>query len=186
MKIYTRTGDQGETSLYGGSRVPKTDARVLAIGQIDLVNAELGWLSANYSAKESEAKLLVFLTQIQSQLFVIGSCLASLDTKSPALKIKLIDDQAIEELEKEIDRLSEALKPLTNFILPGGSALSAQAQVIRAQTRVAETLCWQTELNQKYPEASRYLNRLSDFFFVLARYFNHQTKVDEPLWQPRG
>ncbi|TSC66601.1 MAG: ATP/cobalamin adenosyltransferase [Candidatus Berkelbacteria bacterium Gr01-1014_85] len=185
MKIYTRTGDQGQTSLYGGSRVNKTDHRIQAIGQIDLLNAELGWLIAHYRIEKPEARIIDQLTQIQSHLFIIGSCLASLDPKAPPLKIQLIDNQVIEELEQEIDRLSEFLEPLTNFILPGGSLLSAQTQVLRSQSRIAETMSWQTELNIKYPEASRYLNRLSDFFFVLARYFNYRAKVEEPLWEPR-
>lgn len=171
-KIYTRTGDSGETGLMGGKRLPKSHQRIQAIGEVDELNCALGLLL-------SAAPVLTdTLRPIQNQLFELGAELASAD--QPAR----IHSELIEALERAIDQHESALPRLKNFILPGGTQAAALAHLARAVCRRAEralvALAAQEAVN---PDSLKYLNRLSDLLFVLARELNHQAQGDIP-WQP--
>jgi cob(I)alamin adenosyltransferase len=178
--IYTRTGDKGTTSLVGGIRVKKTHIRLEAYGTVDELNAHLGWLNTYLKGEE-----LQFLQTIQHKLFTLGSYLAT-DTTQTKLRADAagIQPADVAVLEKEIDRLDALLPKLTAFILPGGSADAAAAHICRTVCRRAErrilTLSEETEIA---PEALAYINRLSDYLFVLARYFNHRAGSTEVNWQ---
>jgi cob(I)alamin adenosyltransferase len=183
MKIYTKTGDVGETGLFGGKRVSKADLRVEAYGEVDELNAQLGWAATLLE----EAALVQEIRTIQSELFVLGADLAT-DPGSPAAggaRRVSLDSTSARRLEGLIDGWEDSLKPLKNFILPGGSPGAAALQVCRSVCRRAERrvvrLAASEEVN---PEAVVYLNRLSDFLFVMARWVNHRKGVDEPIWRP--
>ena len=182
MKIYTKTGDGGETSLYGGRRVPKNDARVDAYGTVDECNAALG--AALTQIEDVEARDVIL--RIQGELFEVGADLATpLERGDTAGRVQ---EQATARLEAEIDRFEEDLPPLRRFILPGGSPGGAALHQARAVCRRAErclVTLEQAELTNM--EAARYLNRLSDHLFVLARWVNHQAGVPETIWErPHG
>ncbi len=187
MKIYTKAGDAGETGLYGGARVPKDDARVEAYGTVDELNCALGVVRAALKGDEDYALLLACL---QSELFDLGAELATpparLDT-TLGQRVPLVTDQRVAALEREIDRLETALEPLKTFILPGGTPAAAALHVARAVCRRAErravTLA-HSDAGTVRPEALRYLNRLSDLLFVLARYANHGAGVPDVPWHP--
>lgn len=178
MHIYTKTGDRGETSLYGGSRVSKDDMRIEAIGEVDELNAALGLL-LTYALKSAE-ETKTLLTNIQSELFNIGAELAN---PAKTGKVKAINEEAVAALEHVIDDLEAKLPPLTHFILPGGSPYAAQAHMARAICRRAErriiSLHKQEPLN---PQLLAYINRLSDLLFMLARMDNHITGIKETKW----
>ncbi len=172
--IYTRTGDSGETSLFGGSRVPKTHQRIVAIGTIDELNAIIGVISSLTKTK----KIKTILETIQSDLFSIGAELAN--TKSE----KVTSSQNIEFLEKNIDELDSKLNQLRNFILPGGILVASQSQLARSISRRAEREVLKLHSTAKVnQEILKYLNRLSDFFFVLSRYFNKAAGSKEIIWK---
>lgn len=172
--IYTRTGDSGETSLFGGKRVPKTHQRIVAIGTIDELNAIIGVISSLAKPK----KIKTILETIQSDLFSIGAELANTKGES------ITNPKNVEFLEKTIDNLDSKLSELRNFILPGGILVASQSQLARSISRRAERevlkLNSTTKINQ---EILSYLNRLSDFFFVLARYFNKAAGSKETIWK---
>ncbi len=173
-KIYTRTGDKGETSLFGGERVAKTHQRIIAIGSVDELNAALGTVAALTKSK----KIRVELEKIQSDLFSLGSELANTGGKT---SIDLIKTQS---LERSIDYMDKQLKPLVNFILPGGSPDASQAQLARSISRRAEREVLKLNEREKVnAETTKYLNRLSDFLFVLARYLNKKSKFQEVVWK---
>lgn len=180
-RIYTRSGDQGETGLGDGARVPKDHPRVVAYGLVDSLNAVLGVLLAQGDAG-AEGNLL---RSIQNDLFDVGAdlCVPPAQLEKPGDKLRVRAEQ-VTRLEKEIDRLNERLTPLTSFILPGGTPLAAWCHLARTACRDAEravtTLACQEPLN---PQVLIYLNRLSDLLFVLARVFNDDGKLDV-LWQP--
>jgi len=180
VKIYTKTGDQGTTSLYGGRRLPKDDLRIEAYGTIDELNAQLGLLAVTCQLPVWEARL----TAIQSLLFTIGSHLAA-DPEKSGLKLPPIPVGKELELESMIDEMESSLPPLKNFILPGGNVASAQAHICRTVCRRAErrlvSLISQESVN---PEIVVYLNRLSDFLFVFARHLSHQAGGREIAWIP--
>lgn len=193
-RIYTRTGDKGKTSLIGGKRVSKADRRLEAYGTIDELNSFLGLLvhdlraefaSASHDLSTDLTMLTQFLKHVQSDLFNIGSQLACED---PAFRSQLpnVTDSQITDLEEEMDRLTTPLKPLKNFILPGGARSASVAHIARTVCRRAERLC--VNLSEEQGEAEvdpvviRFLNRLSDYLFVLARFLNHCLEIDEPIW----
>jgi len=175
-KIYTRTGDKGETGLGDGRRVPKDHPRVEAIGEVDTLNSQLGLLLANLADDPRLAEVSEVLAPCQHRLFDLGGELAM-----PAYHA--LNAAEVERLETAIDTWNEELGPLENFILPGGSALIAQAHVCRSLARSAERRCQQ--LNALEPLAGvglAYINRLSDVLFVAARIIARRQGVAEVLW----
>ena len=185
VKIYTRTGDEGETGLFGGPRVRKDAQRVEAYGAVDELNAVLGGAVAALG----DGSLRGMLVEVQSTLFDLGGELATPAVRERAAAGQLapqVPVDAIEQLERWIDELEEELEPLTQFILPGGAPAAATLHHARTVCRRAErravTLAASEEVSG---EALRYLNRLSDFLFVAARAVNRRAGVDEPRWTAR-
>lgn len=178
MKIYTKTGDKGTTSLLTGTRVSKADMRLEAYGTLDELNSWLGVL-----ASELPTNSFPLLTKIQSELFSMGSYLA-LEGEATFPMPKL-DPDLVNALERQIDSWNEQLPELKNFILPSGSKASSMAQVARTITRRAErrvvALANEVEVKEEIPV---FLNRLSDFFFVLARFILHKEGLEERIWTP--
>ncbi|PTM06365.1 MAG: cob(I)yrinic acid a,c-diamide adenosyltransferase [Bacteroidetes bacterium] len=180
MKIYTKGGDQGETSLIGGARVLKNHSRIEAYGTIDELNAIIGIVrdsSQNASADEQ-------LEAVQNILFSIGSALAAADGHK--MQLPDFEETAIKDLEKAIDLMDEELEPLRNFILPGGDLASSYCHLARTVCRRAErkVVAMQQEL-QVEPKIVKYLNRLSDYFFTLGRFYTKLNSGKETLWNPR-
>jgi cob(I)alamin adenosyltransferase len=180
MKIYTRTGDKGQTSLIGGTRVPKYDDRIEAYGTIDELNSFVGLIRDHENCDaESKKQLLI----IQDKLFIIESHLA-VDTQACIAKsIPILVESDVQMLENAMDMMSAQLEPLANFILPGGHTLVSFCHLARTVCRRAERVC--LKVSEKYPVASpdlMYLNRLSDYFFILARYFIFSTGSTETKW----
>ncbi len=179
MKIYTKTGDHGDTGLLGGKRISKDSLRIEAIGQVDELNATIGLASAHISMPQIQE----MLNQIQQDLFTVGADLATPINiqKSTAIRLRPSKTQ---ELESWIDKLQSKLPQLKNFILPGGSIPAAQIHLSRTICRRAERVIVSLNSKEKLNLALiPYLNRLSDFLFVLARYLNHHQKVKEEKWQ---
>ena len=178
MKIYTKTGDKGTTSLLSGTRVSKADMRLDAYGTLDELNSWLGVLAA-----ELPTNSFPLLTKIQSELFSMGSYLA-LEGEATFPMPKL-DPELVDALERQIDSWNEQLPELKNFILPSGSKASSMAQVARTITRRAErrVVALANEVEVK-DEIRVFLNRLSDFFFVLARFILHKEGLEERIWTP--
>jgi cob(I)alamin adenosyltransferase len=180
MKIYTRTGDQGQTSLIGGTRVPKYDERIEAYGTVDEFNSFVG-LIRDHEHCDSESR--EFLIEIQNRLFTIESHLATDKNVLIAKKIPELNNTDINRIESEIDRMTDHLEPLSNFILPGGHTLVSLCHVARTVCRRSERLCLKVATDYPIdPIDLKYLNRLSDYFFVLARYFSHLTNSSEIKW----
>ncbi len=178
MKIYTRTGDEGKTGLYGGARVAKNDARVEAYGTIDELNAVLGVARAAHLPQE----LAHSLADMQNDLFVLGAEVACTPGKEDKLKMNLVGTREIERLESLIDEIESKLPPLKQFILPDGSAAGASLHFARTVTRRAERRCEDIEVRR---EVTIYLNRLSDCLFVLARRANQIADYPESPWVGR-
>jgi len=180
FKIYTKTGDDGTTGLVGGTRVKKYALRLEAYGTIDELNSLLGVIRS----LAVPAEIVDFLVQIQNKLFNIGSRLAS-DEKGEEFTSNLaVRNEDIEVLELAIDRYQEGLPELRNFILPGGELSVAQCHVARTVCRRAERRIVEfSEQEKVQPELIKYINRLSDFLFVLARYLGHKNGVAETPWQ---
>jgi cob(I)alamin adenosyltransferase len=183
MKIYTRTGDDGTTGLFGGARVRKDDARVEAYGTVDELNAGLGVARAAGLPPELDA----LLGQLQEDLFVLGAELACVPGKEANMKMRLLDASDAARLEQAIDAAEEGLPPLKSFVLPGGTAAAAALHVARTVARRAErrTLEASTE-GAVRAELLIYLNRLSDLLFTLARRANHLAAVEDVPWRPRS
>jgi len=179
MKIYTRTGDAGETGLFGGARVQKDDARVEAYGTVDETNSCLGAARALGVSPKTDAALL----RIQSDLFTLGAELACVPGKESKLTLTLVSAADIARLEGWIDDAEAPLAPLKHFVLPGGSAGAAELHRARTVCRRAErrTLT-ASRASPVRPEIVIYLNRLSDLLFVLARYENHVAGVADIPW----
>lgn len=174
MKIYTKSGDKGQTSLVGGTRVSKSDQRIEAYGTVDELNSALGVVASLHSL------YTVFLNDIQHKLFNIGSTLAAEND----LKFELpsVDLEDIAVLEKEIDRINSGLEPLKNFILPGGSLLSAHTHIARCICRRAERRV--VELDEpRFSIHVQYLNRLSDYLFILSREWLRVEGKPEVIWK---
>ena len=180
-KIYTKTGDQGTTSLVDGKRVKKSELRLEAYGTVDELNANIGNLIANLGTHS--VSLSNELISIQNRLFEIGSRLACEDDKTLE-KLPTLDSGAVSALELSIDNMTAKLAPLRNFILPGGVLAAASAHICRTVCRRCERLLVRLE-SESTVETSAiiYLNRLSDYFFVLARYLNHLNGVSETIWK---
>ncbi len=179
-KIYTKTGDDGTTGLFGGARLSKDDIRIEAYGTVDELNAVIGWLMAVIP----DHKIDSLLQNIQSRLFTIGSNLASQPGKNMITPDLLEEDISL--LETSIDKMQEKLEPLTHFIMPGGSQSISAAHLARTVCRRAERRCV-TLFNESSvePIIILYLNRLSDFFFVLGRWLAEREGITEIKWQPR-
>lgn len=179
-KIYTKTGDRGETGLFGGPRVPKDDPRIEACGTVDELNAAIGVARAAGTAGDAD----VTLARVQSELFDVGAELSTPDAK--ARDMERIGDENISELERAIDRFDAELEPLKQFILPAGADVSARLHFARTVCRRAErrvvSLRKVHEANIR-EEILIYLNRLSDLLFVLARWVNQQAGVRDEIWK---
>ncbi len=181
MKIYTKTGDAGETGLFGGARVKKHDVRIEAYGELDELNAVLGKVRLHPFGDETDA----LLEALQSRLFDLGAELANASGKPMA--IHQVDEGDIAQMEQAIDRADGELPPLKTFVLPGGCALSAELHVARCVCRRAERhLTALAERADVRPEAIRFVNRLSDLLFQLARLANHRAGVADVPWVGRG
>jgi len=181
-KIYTRTGDKGSTSLIGGTKVSKSDLRIETYGTVDELNAHIGLCRDSLQDQKSRGILL----EIQDRLFSIGSILACDPEKDIRLPIPEIGQKDVVLLEKEIDRMNNSIPPMKNFILPGGHMFISFLHVARCVCRRAERAC--VKLKQEGsvdPLILKYLNRLSDYLFILARYSAHLMKVEEIPWKPR-
>jgi cob(I)alamin adenosyltransferase len=178
MKIYTRTGDTGETSLFGGTRVGKADPRVHAYGEVDELNALLGLARASAPDSDIDAELV----RLQRDLFALGAQLADPGgtVAGRSAKAQLRDDDVV-RLEQLIDRMEAGLPPLRHFILAGGSPCGAALHVARAVCRRAERAMVALDPPVD-PVLLRYVNRLSDLLFVLARTANHRAQVAEAIW----
>jgi cob(I)alamin adenosyltransferase len=180
-RVYTRMGDTGKTSLAGGQRISKDDLRIEAYGTIDELNSFVGL--ARESCGELP-ELAAILKRVQHELFNAGSILATLpqDVHPKQARITAADS---EQLEREIDRMNEALLPLRSFVLPGGNRLNAELHVCRTVCRRAERICVTLAANGEADgDIITYLNRLSDAFFVWSRWASHQLGAPETLWEP--
>jgi cob(I)alamin adenosyltransferase len=181
-RIYTKTGDKGETHLVGGQRVPKDSLRIECYGTVDELNAFVGM--ACVSATETVPQLEAILRRVQHELFNLGSILATRaeDVHPKQARVTAVE---IETLEKEIDRANEDLAPLRSFVLPGGSRLNTELHACRTICRRAERLAVSLAREEQVPpEVVQYLNRLSDAFFVWSRWANHVLGAPEVLWEP--
>ncbi len=181
MKIYTRTGDTGETGLFGGARVAKTDPRVEAYGTVDEANAAIGVArAAGVSVSADE-----LLQTVQNELFAVGAELACAPGKESKQRLERVSDAATERLERAMDELEATLPPLKVFVLPGGSPGAAALHLARTIARRAErsvlTVSAESPLR---PELIRYLNRLSDLLFVMARAENQRSGTPDVPWKP--
>jgi cob(I)alamin adenosyltransferase len=183
MKIYTKTGDKGTTSLIGGTKVPKSHLRIEAYGTVDELNSYIG-LCKDLLTDEQGQKIL---SEIQDRLFTIGSSLACDPIKEPKMQIPDLKETDIELLENEMDRMNETIPPMKSFILPGGHTTLSHLHIARCVCRRAERCCVRLEQDNLEVEAIiiKYLNRLSDYLFVLSRYTGHQLNVEEIPWKPR-
>lgn len=177
MKIYTKKGDDGTTALMNGKRINKNSLPISAIGDLDELNAFIGLAKSKMNEKNLESQLYI----IQSDLFVIGSSLADTNAK----KSWLLSIDKISQLEMWIDDMEATLPPLKNFILPGGSEAVALIHICRTVCRRAERALAALSEQEKTDEVIlKYLNRLSDFFFVCARFIAFQKNEEEIIWKP--
>jgi cob(I)alamin adenosyltransferase len=180
MKIYTKTGDAGETGLFGGARVSKASLRVETYGEVDELNSAIGW--ARVAVQDSEVDAL--LNQIQNDLFEAGAELASTAERKDKSMMPLITEAQVKALERAIDKYEEGLPPLTSFVLPGGSEGASRFHLARCVCRRAErSLVALGAQESLRAELFRYINRLSDLLFVLARDANHRTGVEDIPWK---
>lgn len=183
FKIYTKTGDKGSTSLIGGVRVPKNHIRIESYGTVDELNSYLGMVrDMAHNTLVSE-----WLHEIQDRLFTIGSVLATDPGKEVKMKLPDLHDNDVIWLEQKIDEMNESLPEMRSFILPGGQLAASTAHVARCVCRRAERICvGMQQQDEVVPEIIiRYLNRLSDFLFVLARYIAHINGVEDTPWRAR-
>lgn len=183
LKIYTKTGDKGTTSLIGGTKVSKAHIRIETYGTVDELNSWIGLVSDQVNHKHSKK----ILKEIQDRLFTIGSSLACDPDKETKLKIPDLKEEDILLLEKEIDKMNETLPEMKFFILPGGHIAVSTTHVARCICRRAERWCVNMQEHELFiePLIIRYLNRLSDYLFVLARYIGHILNIAEIAWKPR-
>ena len=182
VKIYTKTGDKGTTSLIGGKKVLKSDLRIEAYGTVDELNSYVG-LCLDLLTDETCKKIL---QEVQDRLFTIGSSLACDPEKEPKLKIPDLKESDVVLLEKEIDRMNEVLPGMKHFILPGGHSTVSHLHIARCICRRTERCCVRLQEHEKEDLIIiKYLNRLSDYLFTLARYTAHLLKANEIAWKPR-
>lgn len=183
FKIYTKTGDKGTTSLIGGTKVSKSHRRIEAYGTIDELNSFVG-LCSDYLKQDS---IVHVLPEVQDRLFTIGSALACDPDKETKLKIPDLHEEDITVLEKEIDKMNEELPEMKSFILPAGHITASTLHVARCVCRRAERCIVRMQKKEREVPALIiiYLNRLSDYLFVLARYAAHKLGATEIPWKPR-
>jgi len=178
MKIYTKTGDDGNTGLQGNFRITKSHPRIMAYGTVDEANAAIGIVLTN--VLDDDVSQL--LSQIQNDLFLLGSDLSNQNLNDLKNRVSL---EMIEKLEKSIDLFELELSPLTNFILPGGNLAAAQTHQVRTIVRRAETLVVKlSDKDEINSNCIKYLNRLSDLMFVLGRLINKRKGIEDILWKP--
>lgn len=182
-KIYTKTGDQGKTSLIGGTKVAKSHIRIDAYGTIDELNSYVGLVSDHTTDELSK----IMLKEIQDRLFTIGSSLACDPEKEPLMKIPDLKESDIRLLETEIDQMNDQIPAMKFFVLPGGHVTVSTTHIARCVCRRAERCCVLMQEQEIFvdPLVIKYLNRLSDYLFVLSRYFSHLLQVPETPWKPR-
>lgn len=182
MKIYTRTGDKGQTGLLGGTRVAKDSLRIEAYGTVDELNSHIGLLR-----DQADGSLDEELIPIQEILFTLGSRLASgTEEQAEKFKVPAVIEEHVATLEHAMDQMESELPEMRNFILPGGDRASSQAHVCRTVCRRAERMVVRLAAEEAVPEILvRYLNRLSDHLFVLARSIAHRNGVADTPWKPR-
>ncbi len=182
-RIYTKVGDKGSTSLIGGTKVPKSHLRIEAYGTIDELNSVIG-LCRDLLTDDNSRNTL---QEIQDRLFTIGSSLACDPVKEPLMRLPDLKEPDVEWLEKEMDRMNEALPEMKNFILPGGHPTVSHLHIARCVARRAERCCVRLELEslEVEPLILKYLNRLSDYLFVLGRFAGMQLNAPEIPWKPR-
>ena len=182
MKIYTKTGDKGDTGLIDGSRVSKSDLRIIAYGEVDEANSHIGLIISNIEENSIFDDVRKILLNVQQDLFVLGAELANPNTLKD--ENMLVKREMISTIEKYIDNFESELPPISNFILPGGSIESSLLHICRTVVRRAETsavaLAKEQKINQ---EILTYLNRISDLFFVLARVTNKRQKRADIPWK---
>ncbi len=183
FKIYTKTGDKGSTGLIGGTRILKSHIRIEAYGTVDELNSWVGHLSDQINLPDTK----IILKEIQDRLFTIGSSLACDPEKDTKMHIPDLKKSDVELLEQQIDKMNEELPALKHFVLPGGNVVASACHVVRCVCRRAERICvHMQEVNQFVGElVIIYLNRLSDYLFVLARYILFKQKGVETIWEPR-
>lgn len=182
-RIYTKVGDTGSTSLIGGTKVPKSHLRIEAYGTVDELNSYIG-LCRDLLTEEAGR---IVLQEVQDRLFTIGSSLACDPVKEPKMRMPDLKETDVELLEKEMDQMNEALPEMKNFILPGGHPTVSQLHIARCVARRAERCCVRLELEslEVEPLILKYLNRLSDYLFVLGRHTSQLLNADEIPWKPR-
>lgn len=178
MKIYTKTGDDGETGLYGKGRVSKDSVRIECIGKVDELNALLGWVKCATSDFEFDLGLY----KLQNDLFDLGARIASADADKAVTTWDI--DQSINHLEEQIDAMDDQLPALKHFILPGGHELAARIHVARCKCREAERRIVALSHEMDMKKEIVFLNRLGDWLFVAARFVNHCMEFNEPKWTP--
>jgi cob(I)alamin adenosyltransferase len=183
MKIYTKTGDKGNTSLIGGTKVPKSDIRIDTYGTVDELNSWIGLINDQLADEEFRP----VLKEIQDRLFTIGSSLATDADKEPKMKLPDLHAADIEFLEKKIDEMTAQLPPMKSFILPGGHVAVSSIHVTRCVCRRAERLAVSMQQHELFVDQQviQYLNRLSDYLFTLARYAGQKLGAEEIPWKPR-
>jgi cob(I)alamin adenosyltransferase len=183
FKIYTKTGDKGGTSLIGGVRVPKSHIRIDSYGTVDELNSFVGMVN-DMAAAET---IGVWLREIQDRLFTVGAVLATNPDKEVKMKLPDLHDADVTWLEEKIDLMNEQLPEMRSFILPGGNLASSTCHVARCVCRRAERICVAMHEEGEFvpPIVIQYLNRLSDFLFVLARYIGHISNAPEIPWRAR-
>ena len=183
LKIYTKTGDLGKTSLIGGTKVSKSNIRIETYGTIDELNSYIGFVNDHCNDDHSKDTL----KEIQDRLFTIGSSLACDPDKETKMKIPDLKESDVEFLEKEIDKMNDQLPEMKHFILPGGHIAVSITHIARCVCRRAERRCVNMQEENLFiePIIIKYLNRLSDYLFVLARYIGHLLQVAEIAWEPR-
>lgn len=181
FKIYTKTGDKGQTSLIGGTRLPKHHIRIEAYGTVDELNSHIGLLRDVITEEQAHALLL----NIQDRLFTIGSHLAA-DPEKNKMQLPPVYEEDIVALEKAIDNMDAVVPPMKSFVLPGGHVHVSYCHIARCVCRRAERAVLRLADNEKIEEIhAKYLNRLSDYLFMLSRWLVHELKVTEMPWKPK-
>jgi cob(I)alamin adenosyltransferase len=182
-KIYTKTGDLGKTALIGGTKVPKNHIRIETYGTVDELNSYIGLVTDHVADVHTKT----VLKEIQDRLFTVGSSLACDPEKEPKMKIPDLKESDIVLLEKEMDTMHETLPPMKFFVLPGGHVAVSTMHIARCVCRRAERLCVNMQQQDMFvePLVIKYINRLSDYLFVLARYTGFKLGVEEIPWKPR-
>jgi cob(I)alamin adenosyltransferase len=183
IKIYTKTGDKGTTSLIGGTKVSKSHLRIEAYGTIDELNSYIGLCKDLITDKSTN----IVLPEVQDRLFTIGSSLACDPVKEPGMRIPDLKEADVVLLEKEIDRMNGIISPMKSFVLPGGHPTVSYLHIARCVCRRAERCCVRLELEtlEIEPVILKYMNRLGDYLFILARYIAHSLNAAEIPWKPR-